>query len=100
MTKEEFIKQKVKLEDALEELKKEYLESNSVLSNGTKVVVHHRHYGGEIISGYDEYGIVVGYELSVLDEVKPIIAKMKKDGTAHPKAKVYVAHNEDVEPYK
>jgi hypothetical protein len=49
-------------------------------------------------TGYDEYGIVKGYEINnATDEVRPILVKIKKDGTAHPTARVYVRCNADVE---
>lgn len=91
MEQKDFVEKYMALEQQMADLKKSYIESNSPWPVGTKVVVHHRQYG-------DEYGIVKGYEINnATDEVRPILAKIKKDGTAHPTASVYVRCNADVE---
>jgi hypothetical protein len=96
MEQKEYIEKYMALEQQMADLKKSYIESNSPWPVGTKVVVHHRQYGN-FPAGDDEYGIVKGYEIAVTDEVRPILAKIKKDGTAHPTAIVYVSCNADVE---
>lgn len=117
MEQKEYIEKYMALEQQMTDLKKSYVESNSPWPVGTKVVVHHRQYDGNFPmgldfetggldpkihaisqTGYYEYGIVKGYEINNgTDEVRPILAKIKKDGTAHPTARVYVRCNADVE---
>ena len=98
MEQKEYIEKYMALEQQMADLRKSYVESNSPWPVGTKVVVHHSHYGGNFPTEYDEYGIIKGYEINnATDEVRPILAKIKKDGTAHPTARVYVLCNADVE---
>ena len=96
MSKEEYVAKLDALQKEMADLKFEYIKSNSKIPNGTKVKVHYKHYGANCPTGYDEYGIVLGYKIS-FDEVIPIVAKMKKDGTPHPTARLYVSYDSNVE---
>ena len=96
MDKKEFLEKREALYQQMEDLKQEYIKSNSKIPNGTKVKIHHKHYGANCPTGYDEYGIVLGYEI-YLDDARPIVAKMKKDGTAHSTARLYVPSASNVE---
>lgn len=96
MTREEYERKRNDLRKQMEDLKEEYLKSNSKIPNGTKVKIHCKHYGANYPTGYDEYGIVVGYEISFC-EVVPIVAKLKKDGTAHATARLYVSSTANIE---
>jgi len=81
MDKEEYIQKKNSLMSAINELTEEYVKSNSRIPNGTKVkitqmcsnVVPEKVYAVH-------YGYLVGYHCE-FDEVRPIIKKLKKDGT-------------------
>lgn len=96
MSREEYVAKLNALKNEMADLKFEYIKSNSKFPNGTKVKIHYKHYGANCPTGYDEYGIVLGYDIS-FDEVIPIVAKMKKDGTAHATARLYVSHSASVE---
>ena len=96
MDKKEYLEKSEALYQQIEDLNQEYIKSNSKLPNGTKVKVHHKYYGANCPTGYDEYGIVLGYKIS-FDEVIPIVAKMKKDGTPHSTARLYVGSGSNVE---
>ena len=96
MLKKEYVAKFNALKNEMADLKFEYIKSNSKIPNGTKVKIHHKHYGANCPTGYDEYGIVLGYEIS-FDEVIPIVAKMKKDGTPHATARLYVGYDSNVE---
>lgn len=96
MSREEYVAKLNALKDEMADLKFEYIKSNSKIPNGTKVKIHYKHYGANCPTGYDEYGIVLGYEI-YLDDVRPIVAKMKKDGTAHSTARLYVGSSDNVE---
>jgi hypothetical protein len=96
MSREEYVKKREALQQELSELLMEYIGSNSPLPIGTKVKVHYKHYGANYPTGYYEYGIITGYD-TYLDEIIPIVAKIKKDGTAHATARLYVSSIENVE---
>lgn len=96
MDKKEYVAKLNALQKKMADLKFEYIKSNSKIPNGTKVKIHYKHYGANCPTGYDEYGIVLGYEI-YMDDVLPIVAKMKKDGTAHPTARLYVGSNSNDE---
>ena len=96
MSREEYVAKLNALRKQLRDLEAEYIRSNSTIPVGTKVKIHYKHYGANCPTGYDECGIVIGYEI-YLDEVRPIVAKMKKDGTAHATAKLYVSYTANVE---
>ena len=96
MSREEYVTKFNALQKEMADLKFEYIKSNSKIPNGTKVKVHYKHYGANCPTGYDEHGIVLGYKIS-FDEVIPIVAKMKKDGTPHPTARLYVGSGSSVE---
>ena len=98
MTKEEYKKaasvinkQILELKGDLYALRKAYVESNSTIPAGTKVKVHSK-------VGYkEEVGILLGYEFKY-DDIRPIVAKMKKDGTAHKSARIFVWCDDAIEP--
>ena len=96
MSKEEYVAKLDALKKEMADLKFEYIKSNSKIPNGTKVKVHYKHYGANYPTGYDEYGIVLGYDIC-FDDVRPIVAKMKKDGTPHATARLYVGSGSNVE---
>ena len=96
MSKEEYVAKLDALKNEMADLKFEYIKSNSKFPNGTKVKIHYKHYGANCPTGYDEYGIVLGYDIS-FDEVIPIVAKMKKDGTAHSTARLCVSTTANIE---
>lgn len=96
MSKEEYVAKLDALKKEMADLKFEYIKSNSKIPNGTKVKIHYKHYGANCPTGYDEYGIVIGYDIC-FDDVRPIVAKMKKDGTAHSTARLYVGSALNVE---
>lgn len=76
------------LENKLNELRNEYINSNAPFPVGTKVRVSYA--ATQNTEAYEEYGIVQGWTLDPDDDVIPFLAKIKKDGTVHPTAKVYV----------
>ena len=96
MDKKEYVAKLDALKKEMADLKFEYIKSNSKIPNGTKVKIHYKHYGANCPTGYDEYGIVIGYDIC-FDDVCPIVAKMKKDGTAHSTARLYVSSALNVE---
>lgn len=83
MSTDEFIKKNNELHRQLEELRAEYIKSNSIYPVGTKLKATDR-------TGSIQYGIVKGYELNALDIVVPILACIKKDGTPHPRNTLYI----------
>jgi hypothetical protein len=96
MDRKEYVAKLNALQEEIADLKFEYIKSNSKIPNGTKVKVHYKHYGANYPTGYDEYGIVLGYDIC-FDDVRPIVAKMKKDGTPHATARLYVGSGSNVE---
>ena len=96
MDREEYLEKRRTLHKQLEDLSAEYIRSNSKFPKGTKVKIHYKHCGANYPTGYDEYGIVLGYKM-YFDEVIPIVAKMKKDGTAHATARLYVSSTANIE---
>ena len=80
MDKEKYLQEKSKLMSALAELTKEYVKSNSLIPNGTKVKITQMcsNAPDKVYAIY--YGFLVGYHCEY-DEVRPIIKKLKKDGT-------------------
>lgn len=98
MTKEEYqknesdlLEQKWVLERALSDLRKEYVATNSPIPEGTKVQVFNQ------FGKPKEVGILLGYEF-MYDDIRPIVAKMKKDGTAHKSARIFVWYGDTIEP--
>lgn len=81
MNRTEYVTKREELQRQLADLKDEYVRTNSTLTKGTKVKVTNSF--GEV-----SYGIVEGYEC-FCDDVIPIVAKMKKNGTKHATAHVY-----------
>lgn len=77
-----------KLENDLRSLKNEYINSNAPFPVGTKIKVSYAATNYE--EAYEEYGIVEGWNLDFDDDLVPFLAKVKKDGTAHLTAKVFV----------
>jgi len=96
MDKKEYLEKREALYQQMEDLKHEYIMSNSKIPNGTKVKIHYKHHGANCPTGYDECGIVLGYEI-YLGDVIPIVAKMKKDGTPHATAKLFVSTTANIE---
>ena len=88
MTKEEYVAKATELTKREQELKKEYIASNSPIKLGTKVkvTIHYRHLDDDV-----EYGILTGYTCKY-DEVLPVVAKIKKDGTQS-KNNVWIPNN-------
>ena len=89
MNRTEYITKREALQKQLADLKDEYVRTNSTLPNGTKVKVTNSL--GEV-----SYGMVLGYKFE-WDEVHPIVAKLKKDGTPHAIARIYVGTRTKVE---
>ena len=77
-----------KLENELSLLKNEYINSNAPFPIGTKIKVSYP--ATKYEEAYEEYGIVEGWTIGLDDDVVPFLAKVKKDGTAHSTAKIYV----------
>lgn len=93
MTKEQYIAKSTELARQQQELKKEYIASNSPIKSGTKVKVTT---GNWLRNGtITEYGILAGY-ICDYDEVKPVIMKLKKDGTPS-KFRLFVRYKSIVE---
>lgn len=98
MTKEDYqkmeselLEQEKALKLALSDLRKEYVSTNSPILVGTKVQVFNRY------NKPMDVGILIGYEFNH-GCVLPVVAKMKKDGTPHPTAKIYFCGRAYVEP--
>ena len=96
MDRKEYLEKLNALQKEMADLKLEYIKSNSKIPNGTKVKIHYNRYVSNYPNGYDEYGIVLGHEI-YMDDVIPVVAKMKKDGTAHATARLYVTSASNVE---
>lgn len=98
MTKEEYRKaasvinkQILELNGDLHALRNAYVESSSTIPAGTKVKVYSN-------AGRERgVGILLRYEF-MYDDIRPIIAKIKKDGTAHKGARVLVWSDDTIEP--
>ena len=76
MTKTEFVDSINDLEEKKRSIEKEFIESNKKFNIGDKVRITGTH-GTRI-------GIIRGFVISCLfQNVEPIIAKVKKDGSAH-----------------
>ena len=89
MDRGEYLRKREALYQQITDLQNEYVRSNSPLANGTKVKVTNSR-------GQVSYGVVLGYKFE-WDEVHPIVAKVKKDGTAHATARIYVGTRTKVE---
>lgn len=94
MTKEEYKKKEAeidekigRLRDELKDVKDEYIRTNVTIPTGTKVR----------IVGKDTIGVLVGYELKG-DCIKPIVAKMNKDGSPHTTARIFIWFDTKIEP--
>ncbi len=87
MTKEQYIAKSTELARQQQELKKEYIATNSPIKPGTKVKVTH--------PKKVEYGILTGYTCEFLD-IEPEILKLKKDGTPS-KFKIYIFSGSKIE---
>ena len=72
--KQEFLSKIEGLYNDLKTLESTYIESNKPFDVGEVVSV----VNGESVP---EKGIVDGYEISYIDEIVPVIKKIKKDGT-------------------
>ena len=89
MNREEYITKREALYKQITDLRDEYVRTNSPLAKGTKVKVTNSF--GEV-----SYGIVEGYRCD-WDDVLPIVAKLKKDGTKHATAHIYIGARTNVE---
>ena len=76
MEKEEFVKKKMELENALYKLQEDYIKAHSLIPNGTKVKITIVDWDGEESV---TYGFIESYYLAV-DEVHPSVLAVKKDG--------------------
>ena len=76
MEKEEFVKKKMGLQDALYKLQEDYIKANSPIPSGTKVKITIVDWDGEVSINY---GFIESYYLAV-DEVYPSVLAVKKDG--------------------
>lgn len=76
------------LEEQLRSLRDEYINSNAPYPVGTKIKVIYPATAHD--GAHEDCGIVQGWTIGPDDEVVPFLAKVKKDGTAHPTAKIYV----------
>lgn len=96
MTKEEYLAKVEKIEKQIDELKREkselyqqYLdEHRNQWPIGAKVKVYSKYR-----PNWCDYGIVVDVKVAGGD-VWPILAKIKKDGTAHATARLFLWDNE------
>ena len=89
MNRTEYITKREELQRQLADLRDEYVRTNSPLAKGTKVKVTDS-FGGV------SYGILEGYQCE-WDDVLPIVAKLKKDGTKHATAHIYVGTRGGIE---
>ena len=87
MTKEQYVAKVTELARQQQELRKEYIATNSPIKSGTKVKVTR--------PGVVEYGILIGYTCEYTDVV-PVVMKIKKDGTPA-KVKVWIRWDSKVE---
>ena len=67
------------LKGELMKLRREYIRTYAPYPTGTKVR----------IVGTKDVGIVIGYDFRY-NTLRPLVAKMKKDGTAHATARLFV----------
>ena len=81
MSYEEFENKYTELRQAINDLKKEYIDSNSPFPVGTKVKITDSE--GKVFYGFIREYHMAGYF------VLPIISKIKKDGTMHPTQNVW-----------
>lgn len=94
MEKCNFLSLKAELKERLKQLEEEYIRTNSPLEVGTKVkvVTPIPHTTKQL----EEYGIILGYKCEY-DNVVPVVAKMKKDGTPSKNGCVWIRHNSTIE---
>ena len=97
MKKEEYLKKKediekelVKLYQEQKKLGKEYIDTNMQFPIGSKVRVTFFENVPIGERGKVVYGIVKRYEIGWNDEVRPVLSKVNKDGTAHKTAQEYI----------
>ncbi len=74
------------LKGELMKLRREYINNYAPYPTGTKVRV----------VGTKDIGIVLGYEFTY-NTLRPLVAKMKKDGTAHATARLFVLTIKQIE---
>jgi hypothetical protein len=77
------------LKNSLRTLEGRYIESCREFKNGDMVLIINS-------NGGSREGVVVGYEVNYLDELKPIIKKIKKDGTPS-NVRIHIWFNEKIE---
>ena len=97
MKKEEYLKKKeaiekklVKLYQEQKKLDKGYIDANMQFPIGSKVRVTFFENAQIGERGKVVYGIVKRYEIVLDDEVRPVLSKVNKDGTAHKTQKEYI----------
>jgi hypothetical protein len=84
--KQEEINSKIReLQNQLCDLKKEYISSNKIFDNGTKVKIiyptHKNNWNENTVPERYDYGFVYGHTLDYKYDVVPQLHKCKKDGT-------------------
>ena len=89
MDKNEYVTKRDELQTQLAFLKDEYIKTNSPFPIGTKVKITHG-------NGDVEYGFIERYECH-WDDVQPIVKKIKKDGTPHATAHIYIGWRSKIE---
>lgn len=100
MTKEEYLKREDALHNKIDEirdeiknLRKEYIKENKSFPIGTKVRITNDNY-----PHLEKEGIVSDYGVTCSGNVQPIVMKIKKDGTAHPRSRVWISWSDKLEP--
>lgn len=74
MTKAEYQTRKKKLDKEIQDLRKEYLETNQPIPANSIVDVYIAH------SEKTEKGMLIGYKINYSDDVEPMVKRLKKDG--------------------
>ena len=93
MDKKEFQEKRCVLYDKIRKLEQEYLQSNSALKNGTRVKITTPLPHGVLV----ERGVIDGYEICLDLVVRPIVKKIKNDGTVS-QFILHLRYNSVVEP--
>jgi len=83
MNKCEYITRRNELQKQLYDLRHEYITSNIDIPIGSKV---------NVIAGNGdcEKGVLYDYDVDLMNDVVPIVAKENKDGSPHTTARIYV----------
>ena len=94
MDKKQYEKKWYKLLTDIKKLKKEYIRTNSPFKNGTRVKITTPMPSGEPMV---EFGVVNGYEICGDNRVRPMVKKIKNDGTVS-QFLLGLRYNSKVEP--